>query len=433
MFGGSKEMQLKLAQKNSEIEKLKKEIQNLKRLASFSSEEIVCGMKNGDIVFLNDAGHKINTQELKTLDLTAKTVLIGSYLYRIEKMSLEDVDYYLLTKSDLRSEVVDGVDLFHSYHQSLKNGISEAQSSLQNILQELSQLLKQAENAEEISMNGQELSHKTANDIQELYTKMQEAISLVSSLTQRSNEITSVISLIDDIAEQTNLLALNAAIEAARAGEHGRGFAVVADEVRKLAEKTQKATKEIAVVVKSMQQESSGIQAGIEATNQVTERIRTKIESLYEAVKEYKVGAECAKYAIENSNNRVFCTLAKLDHTVYKNNLYAVVFGVNKDFKQVDHTQCRLGKWYFEGEGKLKFADTQGYKKLDAHHLGVHSNANALAKALEKGRNQVDRKVVNQCITEMEKASNQVMHSIDEMFEEKQTSIMQIIQSKMKK
>jgi methyl-accepting chemotaxis protein len=118
--------------------------------------------------------------------------------------------------------------------------------------------------ASQSASNGAGVVESTVLVMGQIAEKVQETAKTVESLGARSDQIGDIIGTIEDIADQTNLLALNAAIEAARAGEQGRGFAVVADEVRALAERTTRATREISEMIKAIQSETKGAVAAME-------------------------------------------------------------------------------------------------------------------------------------------------------------------------
>ncbi len=121
-----------------------------------------------------------------------------------------------------------------------------------------------AQRASQSAQTGAEVVEATIAVMSQIAAKVQESARTVESLGARSDQIGAIIGTIEDIADQTNLLALNAAIEAARAGEQGRGFAVVADEVRALAERTTRATREIGEMIKAIQNETKGAVAAME-------------------------------------------------------------------------------------------------------------------------------------------------------------------------
>ena len=332
-----------------------------------------------------------------------------------------------------------------------------------------------AEGAQRASLsaqNGVTIVDVTIEVMRQIADQVQSSAKTVESLGARSDQIGAIIGTIEDIADQTNLLALNAAIEAARAGEQGRGFAVVADEVRALAERTTRATREIGEMIKAIQSETKGaveamskgvrqVEAGSSEAAKSGEALREIMEQINAVAMQVSQIATAAEEQTAttseiSSNMHQITTIVQtnaqgaqesLEAASHMNSnagdLMAIInrFKINEDVSLVldkaksahlifigkikshldgsasidanalpTHLTCAFGKWY-QSKGQESCGKLSMFREIDAPHAKVHE----LGKQAISAFNAKDKNKAHQLCEEMVSNSKVLLGILDQL------------------
>jgi len=454
MFFGSKDKDLKIANLEKKIEELENKlsqtsnqqvtIQNnckefedkiavletknrqLKTIASFTTQEAIMAIdKNGTIIFSNEKANeniKDKSEVIKAVSTNQDRVIIADCEAKITTKKDNDITVISLVKTSIHDDKDDG--LLHKHNTNMNQSLSSTQNVYLHLLEELDSMSKESKQTADGSLKGLNLTQSIVNDTNNLNNQIVTENEIVTNLVSKSDDIAHAITVIDQIAFQTNILSLNAAVEAATAGEAGKGFAVVAQEVRNLASRSADAAKEIKDVVVSIQEETSRMKTSSDVVAKVVVETKQRVETLIQLMTTFQKNAGRSVFEVESISNTIFVNLAKLDHVIYKNNLYQLLFGESNEFKPTAHSACRLGVWYDSGLGKTEFGKVKSYTSLNRPHQIVHDEANSLAEQCAGNAVTCSKAKIEEKVNNIEVASQDVFDILDQMLEQKNESLM---------
>ena len=376
-------------------------------------------------------------------------------------------------QASLIDSTVSGVRQQHQEIDMVATAVNEMSASIQEVTQNTNHAAEAADKSSQEALSGKLVVNDVINSFDSLRRRMESSRDSIAELENESEKIGTVLEVINSIAEQTNLLALNAAIEAARAGEHGRGFAVVADEVRGLASRTQESTNEIrsmtehlAGQVKEVVEEtelgyqdlnSASEQVGIagvaldhivssagtindmmaqiaSATMEqaaVAEEVNRNIinlSSIAGSTADYadstlsassEISAKVEELRVESgrfkiTDLRLSLEQAKSAHLAWRGRVRKYLDGAGglSASQATSHHDCAFGQWYYSS-GIETLGHIPEFKQVEGPHAEMHKAVKQAIDCYERG----DRQAAEQAYSQIEPYSDEVVRCIDEVLQ----------------